>query len=302
MKKRWLIPVFATFMLLSTPNIDVEAATKQQLTQTAQQYLGAPYVYGGTTTRGFDCSGYTQKVFSDLGIKLNRTSRDQFAQGTAVSKSNLQAGDLVFFNTSGRGVSHVGIYIGNNKFIHSSTSKGVIISSLSERYWAPRYIGAKRVANFEVAQPQVKQAAIDFTVYSSRGEVAIRLAEALGLDTSDTNAPFIDVKPTDRVAGAATALQKIGVFEGNQQGKFNPNSPLTRAQMAKILTVAFDLKQNPYNQMNFNDVPTNHWAHEYVAVLASNNITVGRAKGVYGPNDYVTKTQLQTFIERIENM
>lgn len=300
MKKRWLIPVFTAFMLLSTPNFDVEAASIQDLTKTAQQYLGTPYVYGGTTARGFDCSGYTQKVFSDLGIKLKRSSRDQYTQGTAVSKSNLQAGDLVFFNTSGSGVSHVGIYIGNNKFIHSSTSKGVIVSSLSESYWANRYMGAKRVVSFD--DGQVKQAAIDFNLYSSRGEVAIRLAEALGLDTSDTNAPFIDVKPTDRVAGAATALQKIGIFEGNEQGKFNPNSPLTRAQMAKILTLAFNLKYNGQNFIQFNDVPSDHWAYEYVSVLASNNITVGKAKGIYGPNDYVTKSQLDTFIERIKNM
>ena len=146
MKKRWLLPVFASFMVLAGPFTDrVEAATNGDLTKTAYKYIGTPYVYGGTSTSGFDCSGYTQRVFADLGYTLARTSSAQYGQGSAVSKSNLVAGDLVFFNTSGSGVSHVGIFIGNGQFIHSSSSKGVVVSQLSESYWANRYVGAKRV-------------------------------------------------------------------------------------------------------------------------------------------------------------
>ena len=112
-----------------------EAASANDLTSTAYQYIGIPYVYGGTTTSGLDCSGYTRLVYSDLGINLPRTSSAQYAQGTSVAKSKLQVGDLVFFNTSGAGVSHVGIYIGNNKFIHSQVGDGVSVTSLSDPYY-----------------------------------------------------------------------------------------------------------------------------------------------------------------------
>jgi cell wall-associated NlpC family hydrolase len=112
---------------------------------TAKKYIGVPYLWGGSTPSGFDCSGFVQFVFKAHGISLPRVSRDQYTAGYAVSKSNLKPGDLVFFNTSGSGVSHLGIYLGNDQFIHASTSKGVTVSQLSGAYWASRYVGARRV-------------------------------------------------------------------------------------------------------------------------------------------------------------
>ncbi|WP_107840848.1 C40 family peptidase [Metasolibacillus meyeri] len=303
MKKRVLLPVFAAFMIFAgTDAHEADAASVDQLTTSAYQYIGTPYVYGGTTTRGFDCSGFTRQVFSDLGISLPRTSGSQYGQGQSVTKGNLQAGDLIFFNTSGAGVSHVGIYIGDQKFIHSQTSRGVSVSNINESYWAKRYIGAKRVANFstiEVAKAEVKNAQIDFSVYTSRGEVAIQLAKALNLDTSDTNSPFADVKPSAKYAGAVSALSQLGVFSGDEHGKFNPASPITRAQLAKVLVVAFDLQQQG-DAPTFTDVPTSHWASEYVATLASTGITVGKGDGTFAVNDYVTLTHLEAFINRAQ--
>jgi len=119
--------------------------TASAIIATAKKYIGVPYVWGGSTPSGFDCSGFVQYVFGAHGISLPRTSKEQYGVGTKVSKANLKPGDLVFFNTEGSGVSHLGIYIGSNQFIHASTSKGVIITSLSNTYWAPKYYGAKRI-------------------------------------------------------------------------------------------------------------------------------------------------------------
>lgn len=113
--------------------------------KTASQYLGVPYRYGGSSPDGFDCSGYVMYVFQKHQKNLPRTSDAQYKAGNKVDKTKLKEGDLVFFTTDEPGPSHVGIYYGNNKFIHASSSKGVMISQLSDVYWKPRYIGARRV-------------------------------------------------------------------------------------------------------------------------------------------------------------
>jgi cell wall-associated NlpC family hydrolase len=113
------------------------------LTRNAMRFIGTPYVFGGTSSSGFDCSGYVQHVFAMLGVSLPRTADAQFYAGRP-AKGGMVVGDLVFFQTYLPGPSHVGIYIGGGRFIHSS-SHGVRISALSESYWASRYLGAKRV-------------------------------------------------------------------------------------------------------------------------------------------------------------
>lgn len=105
---------------------------------------GIPYVFGGTSRSGFDCSGFTQYVFAANGISLPRTSYAQFGVGGSVSRADLQPGDLVFFTTYSQGASHVGIYIGGGRFIHASDG-GVRITSLSDSYYAKRFLGARRV-------------------------------------------------------------------------------------------------------------------------------------------------------------
>jgi cell wall-associated NlpC family hydrolase len=115
----------------------------QQLTRSALRFIGVPYVFGGTSTSGFDCSGYVQHVFASLGVSLPRTADAQYYAGSKIN-GQMKAGDLVFFQTYAPGPSHVGIYLGNNNFVHAS-SHGVMVSSLSDSYWAARYIGAKRL-------------------------------------------------------------------------------------------------------------------------------------------------------------
>jgi cell wall-associated NlpC family hydrolase len=109
--------------------------------------MGVPYVWGGMSPNGFDCSGFSKYVLSKHGISIPRTAAEQYTAGTSVSKSNLRVGDLVFFTTYKPGPSHLGFYLGNGDFIHASSSKGVTISNLSSTYYSSRYIGARRVIN-----------------------------------------------------------------------------------------------------------------------------------------------------------
>ncbi|GKV64925.1 hypothetical protein NCCP2331_10780 [Sporosarcina sp. NCCP-2331] len=259
--------------------------------------MGTPYVYGGTTPSGFDCSGYIQYVFKKEGHSVPRTTGQQFSTGTSVSKNNLQVGDLVFFNTTGRGVSHVGVYAGSNNFIHASTSKGVTVTSLNDPYyWGSRYIGARRVASFDDEKMVAAAAPVKEVVYASRAEVAKELAETLQLDTASANVTFNDVDESNPNYAAIAAVAEANIFSGDQ-GNFMPDGELTRAQMAKVLVQAFDLHGSA--QANFKDVPAGHWATEYINILYHHNITTGYGDGTFGLEDKVTAAQLNKFIDRI---
>lgn len=118
----------------------------QKIADYALQYVGYRYVYGGADPSGFDCSGFVKYVFTHFGCKINRTATAQLADGYAVSRDSLQPGDVIYFGY-GSTAQHVGIYIGNNQFVHAqNSSTGVVISSLSESWYANRYLTAHRIA------------------------------------------------------------------------------------------------------------------------------------------------------------
>jgi hypothetical protein len=115
------------------------------IVKSAYSYIGVPYIWGGSSRKGVDCSGLTQAVYSLNGLSIPRNSREQYSKGASVSRGNMQPGDLVFFATAGRGsVSHVGVYIGNNSFIHApSKGKRVTSASLLDPYFSKVFVGAR---------------------------------------------------------------------------------------------------------------------------------------------------------------
>ena len=117
----------------------------QQIATYAQQYVGYPYVYGGKSPSGFDCSGFMQFVFAQFGYQINRTATAQLANGYYVEYDDLKPGDIIYFGF-GSTASHVGMYIGNGQFVHAqNSSTGVVITSLSEPWYANRYLCAHRI-------------------------------------------------------------------------------------------------------------------------------------------------------------
>lgn len=126
--------------------VGAAASANSSLVETALKYRGVRYRYGGITTRGMDCSGLVYRVLNTHGISAPHNSRALYRLGKPVARKDLEADDLVFFRTRGRAISHVGIYIGDGKFVHASSSKGrVRVDRLDEGYYQRRYVGARRV-------------------------------------------------------------------------------------------------------------------------------------------------------------
>ena len=130
----------------SLPDSPRAAISEYEVVGTALDLRGVPYKNGGTDPGGFDCSGFTQYVFAKYGVSLPREVRDQFKTGTPVDRQTLEPGDLIFFTTTEPGASHVGIAVGGDEFVHAPSTSGVVrVERLSSSYWAPRFIGGRRV-------------------------------------------------------------------------------------------------------------------------------------------------------------
>jgi murein DD-endopeptidase / murein LD-carboxypeptidase len=319
-KKLSLFVVFFLFFLVFGHSKAQADENYEKLIPIAQKYLGVPYAWGGTSVNGFDCSGYLTTVYSQVGISLPRTSSSMYNVGTHVNKSDLRVGDLVFFNTYGSGVSHVGMYIGSNEFIHASNS-GVTISNINDPYyWGSRYIGAKRVLSYNGEKGTFRDVQSSLWVYPAvsklakenvavgyehsyykpntfikRSEVAGLMAQAFDLRMNDRSVKFNDISSSHWAVGVINAMNKEGIFEGSNNS-FRPDEYLTRGQMAAILTRAFHLSGTSSKQ--FKDVPSSHWAHEYINKLAASGITTGYDDNTFKPQNHVTRAQFTAFLYR----
>lgn len=126
-------------------NTEIENLPNKSLLEAVDEWYGVRYRTGGNTKSGVDCSGFSVAVYAAVfGFALPRVSKEQYRTSRRISMTELQEGDLVFFNTRGSGVSHVGVYLGNNKFIHASVSRGVMVSDLFEPYYIKRFFAAGR--------------------------------------------------------------------------------------------------------------------------------------------------------------
>ncbi|SFK18199.1 S-layer homology domain-containing protein [Halobacillus dabanensis] len=318
---------FATVFLLFTPNAFAGQKVRDQVVDIAHQYSGSPYVYGGTSPSGFDCSGFTQYVFAKAGIDLNRTSRSQYQQGEYVSRSDLKPGDLVFF---GSPIWHVGIYIGNNKMISAENSRDDIeVASLSG-YWGRNYTGAKRVIDDEPVKVAEKQPetldqyndvrvgywAADHIEHMSnegiiegyngsfmptnnitRGSVAKMLSTALGISPSNDQ-QFSDVPSSHWASGYINALAKKGYITGYTDGKFAPNDDITREEIAALFNKVFDLGGST---SDFSDVNSNHWAYDEIQSLAASGVTHGYTDNTFRPTNEASRSEFTVFLYRATN-
>jgi lipoprotein Spr len=140
--------------------VNFNGTENKELIKSSIDWLGVPYRYGGVKKRGVDCSGFVLNVYKEAcGITLPRTTAGMAKQVKRIRKKDLQFGDLVFFSIKAKRASHVGIYMGGDKFVHASSSKGVSVASLSDAYWDKYYSGAGRVNNVEQLQPTAAKVA-----------------------------------------------------------------------------------------------------------------------------------------------
>lgn len=331
--KKILSIILCTSFLLSFLPAKGQAAniTGTEIVLFADRFKDVPYLYGGTTAEGFDCSGFILYVFNHFGISLPRTSEEQYAIGIPVERSELQVGDLVYFsNTYKEGISHSGIYVGNNDFISATSSAGVQVVSLDNVYWNAHYTGAKRllleegmVAGGKVEDPGAAlsfhdisashfayDAIIELTSneiisgYSdgsfrpsdsvTRGQAAAIINRILK-HTPKNSVYFSDVDSKNRFAKDIAAIKELGVINGFPDGTFRPNDTMTRAQMAVIVKNAFNIHVTSFvsaeSKSVYMDVPSSYWAHDAIVIMNSIDRTGGFKTPHYRFNDHATRAE-----------
>ncbi|SFA59073.1 S-layer homology domain-containing protein [Anoxybacillus pushchinoensis] len=316
--------VSALLLFFLFPSFAYASDSYDRLVPLAKKYVGVPYQFGGSSEKGFDCSGFTRHVMSGVGVTLARTTAEQYKQGSAVKKEDLRVGDLVFFETYKKGPSHAGIYIGGNEFIHASSSKGIAVSSLDDSYYKKRYIGARRVLAYEQAAGQFEDIGNDFWAnkeiealgkeeivlgyaksYFKPDEMMTR-ADAAGLiaahfdfNMNDRKKTFQDVPSDHWAVGAINALVKERIVD-KQMTSFQPDEPITREQLAIWFAEAWKLKRGA--DVPFADVKETDAAYDAIEKLVASGIANGYEDGTFRPKDAVTRAQFAVFLYRAIHM
>ncbi|WP_052712165.1 C40 family peptidase [Domibacillus indicus] len=302
--KKIVAALIATLMLVTlSPLVSnkTEAASTtvgEVVTAYGKKFMGVPYVFGGTTPRGFDCSGFTQYIFKHAaGISLPRTAEQQYNVGKAVSKSDLQPGDLIFYaNTYKKGISHVGVYAGGNMVLNATSSSGIALVSMNNSYWGPKYAGAKRVITdqdwfVDVAKSDVSYAAIKSLTEKeviagfdnlqfrpdanvTRGQAAAIINRVLGI-TPNQISHFRDVGASYQFAEDIAAMKEAGIINGFSDGTFKAGAYMTRDEMASIIKRAFNLAptQSAAASVKYTDIRSTHWAYDGIIAIASSDRT-----------------------------
>lgn len=325
-------------LALSVFSADFETADAQsaadQVIEEGKKHLGTPYRYGGTSPSGFDCSGYLVYIFDRaIDQSLPRTAAAQASAGDSVSKSNLQPGDLVFFNTSGRGVSHSGLYIGGGDMIHSASSRGISIVSINDpHYWGSRYVGAQRVITeqeevaSETSPPSldpgyyhdVRESHFAFeeirnlgqadiingypdgtykpTRHINRGQAAALVARSFDLDTSG-NPGYDDVGSNHHQAEAVAAVEAAGFFDSIvDNNEFKPSQAITRGEIAAVFFDAFEL-DGMQGGSAFDDIDESHEYFNQIMAFAGTGISTGN-DGNYQPERETNRAHFAVFLDR----
>jgi len=294
--------------ILPLQSVSAAGTQQQDIVNLAKSYIGVPYLYGGTTPSGFDCSGFIRFIYEKLGINLPRVSADQYNTGTKVSKAELQPGDLVFFEKTYNkaGITHSGVYIGNNEFISATSSKGIKIDSLSSSYWGPKYYGATRVLKNNPGEfNDVSTGSPSYTAISSlskqgvisgfgdgtfrpdsnvtRGQAAAIINRVLKKEPANLNS-FHDVAATYGFAKDIAVMKELGIINGYEDGTFRPYDNMTRAQMAVIVEKAFNLQEKTFAAASnhpYSDIGPDYWAHDAIVTMSNIDTT-----SVFAGNNY----------------
>lgn len=214
-KKKFIASLALAGGLMLSAHSFAFAATGSEIVHTGEQYIGTPYVYGAPVgdVHGFDCSSFTATVFKENGIYLPRTASAQAQEGVPVKKSDLQVGDLVFFDTELNGyIDHVGIYVGNDQVINAIYS-GVRIVNLNTSYWSARYYAARRILPTETTQSVSYKSSGSSSYTVQPGDTLSGIAQQFNLSVSQLEA-LNSLKSTLIYAG-----QRLDVNQGSSEIK-----------------------------------------------------------------------------------